>query len=151
VSRVEKVPSADLAEATRTAETFDGSADIISILSGTGETVHDDGTGGLPSALWLGPSDRGEVARLPAGEMVLLAIHAAAAAIPGEAWVEFVAIPTGEGELAFAGECADSFFRRSLAAYRDSAHPGETLESVFMEVIADDAEWSRFNRFETGE
>ena len=80
----------------------------------------------------------------PEGLSVLIAIRPPDQ-VGADAWVRFLIVEQPAGDLRFAGDCADGFWRQRLAGYRDEARPDDTLADVFLDVIADDAAWSDFN------
>jgi hypothetical protein len=144
VSRVDRVDSAAVARVVREAEVVDEAADVTAVLSALGaQRVYADGRTGSVSPLLMGSALRGESARLPGGDSVLIAIRAPHGS--GEAFVQFVVVEREGGEVRFAGDCADLLYRQPLAAYRDEVRPGDPLGSVLLAVIADEAVWSDFN------
>lgn len=148
VSRLDRVPAGALAEATRSGPVTDTKTDVLAVLDLSIETIFDDGEVDSLTALWLDPASRGETARLPEDRIALLAVRSPSARYPGEAWVQFVAIPTADGDLVFTGDCADQIFRAPLEAFRDAMRPGQGLESVFVEVVTRHESWLEFNEFD---
>jgi hypothetical protein len=144
ISRVDRVDSATVARVAREAEIVDELADVTAVLSAPErQSVYADGRTQSVSRLLLGLNLRDESARLPEGKSVLIAIRA----LPreGEALVQFVIVERPGGDVVFAGDCADLFYRQPLTAYRDEVHPGDTLADVLFDVIDDEAAWSDFN------
>ncbi len=144
VSRVDRVASTAVARVAREAEVVAEVADVTAVLSAPGrQLLYADGRTGSVSPLLMGSDLRGESARLPDGESVLVAIWAPHGS--GEGFVQFVIVEREGGEVWFAGECADVLYRQPLAAYRDEVRPGYSLEDVLLAVITDEAVWSDFN------
>ena len=150
VSRVDRADSATVARVAREAELVDEEADVTALLGAPErQSVYADGRTESVSRLLMGQNLRGEAGRLPAGESVLIATGA----LPqeGEALVWFVIVERPGGDVVFAGDCADLFYRQPLAAYRDQVRPGDTLADVLFAVIDDEAVWSDFNDWDLHE
>ncbi len=145
-ARLDSVPSGPLAEAVLNGSPNDGSFDLSSIWELPSREEVWSGSEVENATLLISLGLAKEVARLPSGENTIVGIRPSSAT--ERVWVQMVVVDRGNGDLAFAGDCADRLYRQPLAAYRDAIRPGDTLLQVFIDVTTDATSNADFNDWE---
>lgn len=149
ISRLDRVSTQTLTAQMSSAGSIDEDLMAVSFIASwlDIDEVHDDGLTAAAEELLVENNVVAEASRLPAGLESLVATRYSDRR--NDAWIQFIVVVDVNGEVAFAGDCADIFFAETLRSYHEEVRPEATLEALFIDIVTNDATWRDFNDWDT--